>query len=262
VHAHPWQASQRAHIISYGAGLFALISACLAERDRARACMSRHALACHAMQRVTDQHRLALLALAQLLPLVTPSDSSTKLGGAASKALVRRHARPSHLQQEPPWCHPLWRVAGGWELQGSASGLAAALHNKVTSAHQRCELSRSRRLWQLSETSRAPVAAQAFSATLPATRSSHEARPSRRAARGAARRQACLHAAATPGALLRASARQSGGRSPAHSSARTPHAEEQGHWPGGRACQARSRRRWHAPLWPARQAALWHAGEQ
>jgi hypothetical protein len=29
-----------------------------------------------------------------------------------------------------------------------------------------------------------------------------------------------------------------------------------------RACQARDCRRRHAPLWPARQAALWHAGEQ
>jgi hypothetical protein len=32
--------------------------------------------------------------------------------------------------------------------------------------------------------------------------------------------------------------------------------------PRGRACQARACRRWHAPLCPARQAALWHAGEQ
>jgi len=33
--------------------------------------------------------------------------------------------------------------------------------------------------------------------------------------------------------------------------------------PCGSACQARARcRRWHAPLWPARQAAFWHAAEQ
>jgi hypothetical protein len=32
--------------------------------------------------------------------------------------------------------------------------------------------------------------------------------------------------------------------------------------PCGRACQARACRRRHAPLWSARQAALWHAGEQ
>ena len=42
----------------------------------------------------------------------------------------------------------------------------------------------------------------------------------------------------------------------------SPHEEEQGRRPSGRACQARSCMRWHAPLWPARQAALWHAGEQ
>ncbi len=31
---------------------------------------------------------------------------------------------------------------------------------------------------------------------------------------------------------------------------------------GGRACQATACRRRHAPRWPARQAALWHTGEQ
>jgi len=194
--------------------------------------MSRHAPACHAVHRVTDQHRLALTSLPALTsfchrcPAHTPAPSSAVLPPKHTCAgMPALHAWNRSHQVS---CHPPWRVAGGPLVQlkmawpplstakspvrtsvvscPAAGASSRPVAQQVPAQPVTQQVSRSRCQRTLGASSRAPVRRRAESVIVPATRRSHKTRPSRQAAQGAANGQASLHGAATPGAPLRSCA--------------------------------------------------------